>query len=357
DRFDRQERVRLFYVACTRAADYLLLSSSVKDLARPTGDWLKLLGRRFDLCSGEFLADLPAGYATPQVRVTRAKPPASASRETRRRVSINEVVQETRRQAQETSSAAPSLADPLPADLRGIRRFSFSRLTGALDALATGDDDHAERGRPRSVPNHQVEHSVDPKELGDLVHAVLEQTEFRPNPDLPRLCDDLAVEHVTERQRDAAIEATEMVERFLTSPRASQLRNARTVYRELEFILPWPVDVNTSERYLQGFIDCLYEDQEGNWRVLDYKTNRVDDADSAAERAAVPYELQLFVYAEACEQALGVRPTESVLHFLRTGREHRFAWSKTAARSAADRLSEAIGLAGGSLRREATPHR
>src|SRR5690606_17821955 len=37
---EEAEYARLFYVACTRAADFLVLSSAVKELDKPKGTWL-----------------------------------------------------------------------------------------------------------------------------------------------------------------------------------------------------------------------------------------------------------------------------------------------------------------------------
>ncbi len=63
------EIIRLLYVAATRAADYLILSSAVDKLGEIKGPWLELLARRFDLLSGKALqADL-------QVKVTTTEPP------------------------------------------------------------------------------------------------------------------------------------------------------------------------------------------------------------------------------------------------------------------------------------------
>ena len=91
-----------------------------------------------------------------------------------------------------------------------------------------------------------------------------------------------------------------------------------------------PTDCETASggRYLQGFIDCLYCDAAGQWRLVDYKTNRVT-ADTLAAVAA-PYEMQMLVYALAVEQILQRPPDELVLCFLRPGLEYRFAWDAAA---------------------------
>src|SRR5690606_10124440 len=62
---EEMERQRLFYVACTRAEDYLLLSGATSDLQKPTG-WMNTLGKAFGLSTGELLAP---GDEAPQVRV------------------------------------------------------------------------------------------------------------------------------------------------------------------------------------------------------------------------------------------------------------------------------------------------
>ncbi|MGI9428572.1 MAG: UvrD-helicase domain-containing protein, partial [Bythopirellula sp.] len=58
---EREERKRLLYVACTRAADYLLLSSSLDDLDKPTSDWMQMLADHFELTTGHCRTELPAG--------------------------------------------------------------------------------------------------------------------------------------------------------------------------------------------------------------------------------------------------------------------------------------------------------
>ncbi len=65
------ELSRLLYVATTRAADYLILSSGLEDLDRPRGPWLELLRRQFDLGTGA-VADNPQRVLA---KVIREEPP------------------------------------------------------------------------------------------------------------------------------------------------------------------------------------------------------------------------------------------------------------------------------------------
>ncbi len=69
---DQAELIRLLYVATTRAADYLVLSGglSPKDFESPSAPWLKLLAERFDLKTGQFIAQLPkdSRYHRPRLK-------------------------------------------------------------------------------------------------------------------------------------------------------------------------------------------------------------------------------------------------------------------------------------------------
>jgi ATP-dependent helicase/nuclease subunit A len=51
-----QEDLRTLYVACTRAEDYLILSSSLPDPYQPAGPWMQTLAERFDMETGRCLA-------------------------------------------------------------------------------------------------------------------------------------------------------------------------------------------------------------------------------------------------------------------------------------------------------------
>ena len=80
------EIVRLLYVACTRAADYLVLSSGLDKPGEIKGPWMELLSRRFDIFTGRPVqADSPdqlvksyAVQAAVNVRTIRHNRPAVA---------------------------------------------------------------------------------------------------------------------------------------------------------------------------------------------------------------------------------------------------------------------------------------
>ena len=69
---DSSETSRLLYVAATRAADYLILSSGMEEPGKAMGPWLELLDRRFDLMTGEEKGNrAPVALAMPRKRKWR----------------------------------------------------------------------------------------------------------------------------------------------------------------------------------------------------------------------------------------------------------------------------------------------
>ena len=91
---------------------------------------------------------------------------------------------------------------------------------------------------------------------------------------------------------------------------------------------------------LQGFIDCLIQDSDGAWGVLDFKTNHVSA--SAVPQAAAAYEPQMMLYALAVEEILGQSPKSLTLHFLHPGVEQTFAWNKGARERTISQISDAL---------------
>ncbi len=66
-----KEDLRTLYVACTRAEDYLIFSSSLPDPYQPAGPWMQTLAERFDVGTGECRAADVKGGERPFVSVIR----------------------------------------------------------------------------------------------------------------------------------------------------------------------------------------------------------------------------------------------------------------------------------------------
>ncbi len=369
---DAAEHSRLLYVAATRAADRLILSSGVEGLDRPAGPWMELLAKRFDITTGRVRE--PMSSAKPQaanepcsdpqspipdpspfpgsqppsaiVSVITA-PPAIRSKpvDLRVRRDLEKIVAKAEKMGADGEGRRPKYLAPLEIDRTARRWFSFSRLSGELHAgggsLNTDRFDETAPAEPR----------LDPRGLGTLVHAVLAQIDFARPEGVQELVERLAPEHFDSAPGNLG-EPIEMIERFLHSPRAAELAAAKEVYRELEFLLAWPCEAASGDRasvkvadggpdrFLQGFIDCIYRDDAGRWRLIDFKTNRATAEN--LESVAAGYEMQMLLYALAAERILGAPPAELALCFLRPGLERNFMWDAAARRRVIELVNEKL---------------
>jgi ATP-dependent helicase/nuclease subunit A len=331
---DAAEMMRLLYVATTRAADYLILSSGVKALGSAGSDWLKHLAQRFDLTTGEPLCP-SADEPPPRVLVTSQVPPLAGTDTKTPRPDLAQLV----RAAESTKGGRVLVnVDPLPVCSASRRRFSFSQLTGALEPIAEYEDygPAVETGTGGTAD----ESSPDALRLGTIVHAVLSEIGRGGDFDIAqRVHHHADIELRDDPQLLASAE--QLIARFMHSPRAKALSIAPEIHPEIEFLLTWPPGASGPQSsYLQGYIDCLYRDAAGAWHIVDYKTNRVSAAQVA--RAARQYEMQMLLYAVAAESILGVRPQSLVLHFLQPGVEHEVAFNASARERLTQYLNDAI---------------
>ena len=352
-RQEQAERDRVFYVACTRAADFLILSSSVRNLEKPEQDPLQLLATRFDLETGETISPLPGGYATPQIRVITAEPELGGKLVGRtHRTDLGEVLTEARTQLHNLDpipdphsamqSAQQSAQQSIP-PASGPQRYSFSRLSGVFTPASSA--------RRRASSHSQAE----ARALGTLIHGVLERLDFgKPESlttkSIAELCQFSAQLNAPHHAKEAARLAPEMVTYFVSSPRGTELGTAQVLQKEIEFLLPWPDPLgspepssNAAPRYFQGYLDCLYKDRQGRWKLLDYKSNRIE-SDEERERLVDHYAMQMYLYQKACESALGVSIDEATLCFLADKSEHTYEFDEQASEEVRNRIESTIAM-------------
>ena len=114
------------------------------------------------------------------------------------------------------------------------------------------------------------------------------------------------------------------IELFAKSKLFSEMKNAKNVWREFRFNTSLPAEyfsedaerrsaLSGMEILVQGVIDCIIEDAEGNYHLVDYKTDRLtreEFSDHTLARAALQkkHALQLTYYTLAIEKIFGKKP-------------------------------------------------
>ena len=159
-------------------------------------------------------------------------------------------------------------------------------------------------------------------EKGTAVHAVMQYIDFH-TPAVPEAVEQavaaLAARRLLTPQQAAAVDCA-MVARFLASPLAQRIRDARQVWREYRFTLLtdaalYDPQAAEEELMLQGVVDCAFEMPEG-LVVVDFKTDRITPQQQP-ERAQ-RYRPQLEAYALALGQVLEKNVSEKLLYFFHT---------------------------------------
>ena len=255
-------------------------------------------------------------------------------------------------------SAAPAPRAPAVPRPPAPATLSYSSLTRYA---ACPYRFHLERhlGLPEVEPPAHLREAVapedglDPRVRGSLVHELLEGLEHgapAPGEDAVRA---IAATYEVELTPEDVADLLGMVAAFAASELSARLGAAPAVHREHWFAFPLMAD----GPLVNGVVDVLAEEADGTALVVDYKSDRVGDADLEALVEA-SYGIQRRIYGLACLRA-GAPAVEVVHIFLERAAEpvvHRYGPDDAAALER-DLRGRAAGLLAGEFPVAAVPHR
>ncbi len=345
---EAEETQRLFYVAVTRAADHLILSTGLEPDRGKFSPWMQLLSERFDLLTGLPVGDPLTGALTgisdrtlvPEIRVHHRPPVAQPVSQSRPR---------------SLSTFWPSLWEATPAPLpESMQVFASDRTalrTWSVSTLEEIDAILRPQPHPFTPPAERVAiPRTAAEELGHLVHSALEVLDFSDPESWPA-----AVELARRMQRKSpeteVVRLTQdIVRRFAGSELAVRCASARQLFREVDFAFPWPLsqDANGSQAnsvsgdLIAGQIDLCLESATGAWEIYDFKT--VDDRQQHPDELHLaPYSFQLGIYALAIEAWLQREVSTVSLILLRPQlREVPLRWTTELRAQTISRLTAAL---------------
>ncbi len=167
-------------------------------------------------------------------------------------------------------------------------------------------------------------------EKGTATHTVLQFCNFEfaekygIREEIERLC-----EHRFIDPNMAKIVNTVQLEKFFRSSLYKRIKNAKKLWREQRFNILLPAAEFTEEKELfrnetvavQGVIDLFFEDENGNIVLVDYKTDyltpeELRNRDLAAKKLIERHSKQLSYYEKAIEQMCGKKPIETLIYSL-----------------------------------------
>jgi ATP-dependent helicase/nuclease subunit A len=301
DQHEEAERLRLFYVAATRAADYLILPIAAEP-EKAKG----LLGKMVPYLPP--LNDDTRGQDVENVHVldTYLLPSIDTRPAPRLPITADEV---------ELSHAARTEW------LRQRETFLGSgntprRVVTASSKKGWERNDTRETGIETSPVDSPVERSPAVR-IGNALHGVMEQIDLKRHSSL----DDTVLKLIESALDDAEIaprdhasrkRVREMVERILDSDLIARARTADELVQEVEFGYGLP-----DGGMIQGQMDLIFI-EDGELIVGDFKSDRVKPGE-ATTRTRSHYEGQAAVYAFAAHQVTGLPVREVIFYFAQTG--------------------------------------
>ena len=280
EEMDTHEKLRLLYVATTRARDHLIVSGHHKASGKAEATYATRLAV-FSTAHPELSRPFSATPSAPGVVSTRGQAPAVTAGH------VDESMAERNRWiAARQDLLAPFLVPTA---------MSATAIARTVDAeMADSDDDTASANDESSGPTIVRKKGRAGSAIGSAVHATLEFVNF----DEPRDLDAL-VKHQCDLHAIADyVDTVGALVRSALSSDAVALARANTAFRELYVGAP------LGDVMVEGYVDLLVQTPHG-LVIIDYKT---DSASSPAEIDAklAAYELQGAAYAVALEESTGL---------------------------------------------------
>ncbi|MFJ3390894.1 helicase-exonuclease AddAB subunit AddA [Lysinibacillus sp. NPDC086135] len=349
----RAEEMRVLYVAMTRAKERLILVGSVKNWRKTLDNWQDAQSLPVDAPLQEYLRARANSYFDwlgPAVarHADFAKIASSSYK-------ASEDVSHWWVRAVETSHFAYDIqaledeVQPLletPEDeallseitMRFQAHYAFQKSTQKRSKTSVSEIKRLENLQRQeepeyyfSVPSKQKTTTIAPRptflqdkqltgaEIGTAVHTVMQHVPQNGFTDVQEVKEFVAnlVARQLLTEAEGKIVPWKKIYNFFTTDIGQRFKKAKTIRRELPFTIS-RVDEDGDAQIVQGIIDCLFEDENGEWILLDYKTDRIQS--HFAEEPALTKELlnrygvQLRVYSEAIESILHIKVSDKVLY-------------------------------------------
>lgn len=355
------ERMRLLYVALTRAREklYVIASVNVKD-----DETEETLNRVWEsrLSGGKMLPSdalaakgfydwiCPAAYASPQTWKFVYHDITTAAHSKERE---EDEEQETFEDSAELRRAVYEILDyrypysesstiPSRASVTQLKELTIERMSGEdneLDAPVYEPDsrrtaDANDMADLMFSPLHPKPAFMREKgdkpanEIGTLYHLVMSELKLDLIREKGAACVKDGIERLIREEKIAEEDVKyidiDKIEAFYTSNIGKRLLSSEEIHREQPFQINIPAteyDPSLADEYaeekliLQGIIDCYFKESDG-YVLLDYKTDKIGNNKEVIRKK---YDKQLELYKKAIESLTGRRVKECILYLFDTG--------------------------------------
>lgn len=338
-RANKEEELRLLYVALTRARERLYMTAmdsapesliadaenSNKFLTEYAADkqtthlelaLLAAVGSETDCVNIETMPYMPLGDDTAVTDIAEEKE-VTADEETA-----------------ETLSERFDYRYPHIARTKIPAKLAISRLYPDIldDTVLDEKIELKKQAKPTAAPKFIAKDENDAAKRGTATHLFMQFFDFENAAQNGARAE---LERLTERhfltEDDAVLVNLYEVETFLNSELFAKMRNAVRIYREQRFNLTLDAadfaadtslkaELKGENVLVQGVIDCFFYDSDGEIVLVDYKTDRLPRDRAAAERKLrETHSVQLKYYSKAIEEICGKAPKSTLIYSLCLG--------------------------------------
>ncbi len=355
----KAEEMRILYVAMTRAKEKLVLVGSVKDWEKTKQNWCEVQSLAQDEMLPDYVRARARNYLDwigPAISrhasfkdfsdtdYTPIQHPSTWQ------VSVisNDSFMKKQEKMEETENelAKKEVDDSLLQELE--RRFThiypFERATKKKSKTSVSEmkrienlqqEDESEyfgiyyKNRKKSFVNRPIfmqEKQLTATEIGTAMHTVMQhvpQQGFINTEEAQRFLETLVEKQLIREEELNAIQIEQLLH-FFATPIGKRFSNAKKLYREVPFTLSVS-DAEGDSQMIQGIVDCLMQDYDGKWVLLDYKTDKIlpffEEEEALIAEMSKRYSVQIHLYAEAVEKILQIKVDEKVLYLFEAGKE------------------------------------
>ena len=349
----RAEEMRVLYVAMTRAKERLILIGSVKNWSKTCDNWQDAQSLSLDAPLQEYLRARANSYFD-WVGPAVARHADFASIATTSYQSFDDVshwwirpiktshymydIHAIENEGQQLFETPEDEAMLTTITTRFQAQYPFQKSTRKRSKTSVSEIKRLEnlqrQDEPEyyfTLPSKQQSTSVAPRpsflqhqqltgaEIGTAIHTVMQhipQNGFLNIHEVQEFVADLVTRQLLTEPEGQVVSA-EKIFNFFTTEIGQRFKKARQLRREMPFTIS-RVDEDGDAQIVQGIIDCLFEDEDGNWVLLDYKTDRIQShfakEPALSKELLGRYGVQLKVYSEAIESILQIQISDKVLY-------------------------------------------
>ena len=328
-----EEEMRVLYVALTRAREKLIVTGSSRskyDSITTKASLNRAFKCRYSVLSSTTYLDwiltaLDPEGSYPYCNISFIKKQDIVSqKQTSNTEALEDTASDTTK-AEEILRSRFSFVYPHRAATTLPAKISVSALLDAEkdeDTVSIFDEDKAREYFAPSILEGKTDSNISPTQRGTATHLFLQFCDFEKlktdgvDAEIKRLIDRRFIPSESEQ----TVFKNEL-EAFLKSELFTKITNAKKLYREQRFNIVLPTSMlNSSPEFLeetkdeflavQGVIDLIIEEDNGNIFLYDYKTDRLSreeltDDEKLREKMLSRHEKQIGYYAEAVKRLFG----------------------------------------------------